>query len=123
MNEPLVKPAPDTKPKPRRQTPRPRPHRKNDPWTVPGPKVNPTPKAHINEEDMKEEKKMITMRGEFDLYSKLMTEEAFFNKFELSTKLTNELAAEDAVANVAFTDRQMTKEELQKEFFQSREEA
>ena len=56
MNEPLVKPAPDTKPKRRRTSPKPRP-KENDPWTVPGPKVNPTPKAHINK------RKMITAGG------------------------------------------------------------
>jgi len=42
MNKPLVKPK--IKPAPKRTSPRPRP-RKNDPWTVPGPKINPTPKA------------------------------------------------------------------------------
>jgi hypothetical protein len=35
---------PDVKPKPKRDTPKPKP-RRGDPWTVPGPKVNPTPKA------------------------------------------------------------------------------
>lgn len=36
---------PDVKPKPKRKAPeRPRP-RRDDPWTVPGPKVKPTPKA------------------------------------------------------------------------------
>lgn len=34
---------PDVKPKPRREE-KVRP-RKSDPWTVPAPKVNPTPKA------------------------------------------------------------------------------
>lgn len=45
MTEPLVIPAePDVKPKPKREEPRPRP-RRGDPWTVPAPKKNPTPKA------------------------------------------------------------------------------
>ncbi len=39
--EPQVLPAPITKPKVVPQT---KPQ-KNDPWTVPAPKVNPTPKA------------------------------------------------------------------------------
>ena len=39
-----VAPAkPDVKPKPKREE-KPRP-RRGDPWTVPAPKVNPTPKA------------------------------------------------------------------------------
>jgi len=71
---------------------------------------------------MKEKKKIITMRGEFDLYSKLMTEEVFFKKFELSTKLTNELAAEDAIVNITFTDRQMTADEIKKEFLYNKKE-
>lgn len=67
---------------------------------------------------MKEEKKMITNRSEFNLYSGMMTEEAFFNKFELSISLATEMAAEDAMVNAAFDSRQMTPQELQKEFFQ-----
>ena len=39
--EPDVAPKPKTKPQ---TTPKPRPQR-GDPWTVPAPKVNPTPKA------------------------------------------------------------------------------
>lgn len=42
--EPTVVPK-EPKTKPKRETPvRPKPD-KNDPWTVPAPKVNPTPKA------------------------------------------------------------------------------
>jgi len=46
MTDPAVVPAePDVKPKPQRVAPvKPRP-KKDDPWTVPTPKVNPTPKA------------------------------------------------------------------------------
>lgn len=36
---------PDVKPKPERET-KPRPSR-TDPWTVPAPRVNPTPKAFL----------------------------------------------------------------------------
>lgn len=37
---------PKTKPKPKREAPvKPKPRRSDDPWTVPAPKVNPTPKA------------------------------------------------------------------------------
>jgi hypothetical protein len=44
MTEPAVEPArPKTKPVPKRK-PKERP-RRDDPWTVPAPKVNPTPKA------------------------------------------------------------------------------
>lgn len=44
MTEPAVIPAePDVKPKPSRET-EPNPE-ENDPWMVPAPKVNPTPKA------------------------------------------------------------------------------
>lgn len=42
--EKLTAPMPDIKPTPVREVPRPRP-RKDDPWTVPAPRVNPTPKA------------------------------------------------------------------------------
>ena len=44
--EPLVlpEPKPKTKPKPRRDSPKHKP-RRDDPWTVPAPKKNPTPKA------------------------------------------------------------------------------
>ena len=42
--EPDVLPAPITKPMPKRESPKPKPNR-DDPWTVPAPKVNPTPKA------------------------------------------------------------------------------
>lgn len=45
MSEPQVLPVkPKTKPLPKRESPKPTP-RRGDPWTVPGPKVNPTPKA------------------------------------------------------------------------------
>jgi len=45
MTEPMVIPVePDVKPVPKRETPKPKP-RRGDPWTVPAPKVNPTPKA------------------------------------------------------------------------------
>lgn len=46
--EPAVLPArPDVKPRPQRETQKPKPQR-GDPWTVPAPKVNPTPKAKID---------------------------------------------------------------------------
>lgn len=45
MTDPAVLPAePDTKPKPKRPRPKRKPDR-NDPWVVPRPKVNPTPKG------------------------------------------------------------------------------
>lgn len=45
MTEPMVIPSkPKVKPVPKREAPKPAP-RRGDPWTVPGPKVNPTPKA------------------------------------------------------------------------------
>jgi len=44
MTEPQVLPKPKTKPLPKRELPKPAP-RRGDPWTVPAPKVNPTPKA------------------------------------------------------------------------------
>jgi len=43
MIEPLVEPKPVTKPSPT-EKPKEKP-RRGDPWTVPAPKVNPTPKA------------------------------------------------------------------------------
>ena len=43
MTKPLVEPKPITKPSPK-EKPKERP-RREDPWTVPAPKLNPTPKA------------------------------------------------------------------------------
>jgi hypothetical protein len=58
MTEPAVKPAePKTKPSPTRESPKTKPQ-KGDPWTVPAPKVNPTPKGlkkRSSEEERKEE--------------------------------------------------------------------
>lgn len=89
--EPAVKPQPKIKPRP---TEKPRP-RKNDPWTVPGPKVNPTPKAQ--EMNKLKGKILIDNRSDFDLYASMMKVDAFFAKYYLSEKLMTELTAENAV--------------------------
>lgn len=60
-------------------------------------------------------KRVIDSRREFDMYSSLMTEKAFFAKYRLSMKLTAELAAEDAMFNSAFGDRALNKEDGRKE--------
>jgi len=67
-------------------------------------------------------KRIINMRAEFNLFSKLMSEKEFFNKFELSDKLVAEVTAEDAINNLYCTDRQMTAREIRKEFFNKKPE-
>ena len=106
MTEPAVKPAePITKPKPSREV-KPKPNR-DDPWTVPAPKVNPTPKAIITTvmrtKDFNTKMKVLT-KGEFDMLMDIMTPEAFFKKFTVCDKLVTRMLADDAVTHVAFTD-------------------
>jgi hypothetical protein len=106
MTEPLVLPEPKTKPKPRRDSPKPKP-RKDDPWTVPAPKKNPTPKAikiTVMNKKNTNGKMVIKTISEFDLMKSMMTKEAFYKKFTLSNDLVTKIAARDAMANVAFTD-------------------
>jgi len=106
MTEPAIKPAePDTKPKPKRPRPKRKPDR-NDPWVVPRPKVNPTPKGKVMNN-----KEVIDDIREFKAFSSVMTHEAFFAKYTLSMALVAKIGANKACAYVAQTDRAMSAEE------------
>ena len=109
--EPIVKPKP-------KQAPSPKP-RRGDPWTVPGPKVNPTPKA-IKLNVMTEKKKMlITKKKDFYALKKIVTKEVFYNKFVLSMKLVSEITAEDAITNLYFEDSRALTAVERKNFIKS----
>lgn len=98
-----VAPAkPDVKPKPQRDVPKTRPN-KDDPWTVPAPKVNPTPKA-IKEKVMTDKKMLITSKKDFDAIKKIVTKDTFYKKFEVSMKVVAQVVAEDAITNLYFED-------------------
>jgi hypothetical protein len=60
-------------------------------------------------------KKIITSKANVRLIKKLMTEDAFNAKFEVSMKLVSEMLAEDAIFNAYFNDSRMaTTDELAK---------
>lgn len=103
MNEPAVQPAkPDTKPKPtpkRRQRPKPD---RNNPWVVPKPKVNPTPKGKVMSNLKKKE--VISDIREFKAFSSVMTYDAFFAKYTLSMDLVAKIAASKAMKYSASLD-------------------
>ena len=110
MTEPQVLPAkPKVKPTPQREV-KPAP-RRGDPWTVPGPKKNPTPKA-LKNNVMKEKKRVINTKGELKLCKSALTKEEFYDMFELSMELVCTLRAEKMVLDISKTDRMMTPEEL-----------
>lgn len=116
MTEPLVIPTkPNVKPAPKREEVKPKP-RRGDPWTVPGPKKNPTPKA-LKLIAMTRKKKLITSKASFNFCKKHMTKEEFYSKFELSMGLVIQLAAESACLIVDNTDRALTPKELCAEGF------
>ena len=106
--EPIVKPMP------KREAPsKPRP-KKNDPWTVPAPKVNPTPKANlIDMTDNKNKKILVDSKNKFEILKKMMTKERFYDKFVVSMKVVSEVIAEEAMTNLYFEDsRMLTTEEM-----------
>lgn len=112
MTEPLVIPTkPDVKPVPKREAPKPKP-RRGDPWTVPGPKKKPTPKAH-NTKEMTKKKMIIKDKGTFMVLKKNMTKNDFYDKFELSIELVTSLLAENMCTVIENTDRVFTAEEMQ----------
>lgn len=112
MTEPLVIPAePDVKPVPKREAPKPKP-RRGDPWTVPGPKKKPTPKAIAIEKMTKKKKMIIDKKSTFLFCKKRMTKEDFYDKFELAPSLVASLTAETACTVIEKTDRALTAEEL-----------
>lgn len=90
---------PDVKPKPKPAV-KPRPN-KDDPWTVPGPKVNPTPKAYTKF-DMN--KMLINSKSSFNKLKKMVTAETFYNKFVVSMDVVAEVTAEDAMEKLYFED-------------------
>lgn len=109
-----VAPAkPDVKPKPERQVePKPRP-RRGDPWTVPAPKVNPTPKA-TNRSEMCA-KTIITNKEDFKMFKDMMKPEAFNKKYTVSTEVVSAVLAEEAMVNLYFTDsRELDYSEVEK---------
>jgi len=99
MTEPMVIPSkPKVKPVPKRESPKPAP-RRGDPWTVPGPKVNPTPKA-ATQEVMKTIKKKVESKATLDFVMSSMpsiTAAAFFNKFDVSSEMTVKFTAMKAM--------------------------
>ena len=110
MTEPLVIPRPKTKPVPKRKSPKPKP-KENDPWTVPAPKVNPTPKAILKTKVMLKKgnkivggKMVITTKDEFDFLKEILSKEAFYEKYTLSTGLVTRFLAEAAMVNANFGD-------------------
>ena len=101
MTEPLVIPVkPEVKPVPQRETQKPAP-RRGVPWTVPGPKVNTTPKA-IKKEVMKKGKMIISNKAFLDLaIDNIMIlggdlKTVLFKKFELTDEMTKVFIAEKA---------------------------
>jgi hypothetical protein len=114
MTEPLVIPAkPDVKPVPKREAPKPKP-RRGDPWTVPGPKKKPTPKAIVIKKMTKKKnnKMIIDKKSTFLFLKKRMTKEDFYDKFELDPSLVSSLTAETGCTIIEKTDRALTAEEL-----------
>ncbi len=106
MTEPEVIPQePDVKPMPKREEPRPKP-RRGDPWTVPGPKKNPTPKA-TNDEVMKD-KILIKTKGELEFCKIAMTKEEFYDRCELSMELVSYLCAKKMNAHIDMGDRALS---------------
>ena len=62
---------------------------------------------------MTKKKKILTNKANVKLIKKLMTEDAFNAKFEVSMKITCEILAEDAMVNLYFNDsRVATAEEI-----------
>ena len=112
--QPAVEPAePNIKPKPtpkRRQRPKPD---RNDPWVVPKPKVNPTPKGIIMNKLGNNKKEVIDDIREFKAFSAVMTHDAFFAKYTLSMRLVAKLGAAKALAYSGGLDREATLEEKQ----------
>lgn len=90
MTEPMVIPSkPKVKPTPKREAPKPAP-RRGDPWTVPGPRVNPTPKATTKRVMKKVVKKKVNSKATLDFILASMpnvTDEMFFNKFDVSADM------------------------------------
>ena len=85
MTEPQVLPVkPKVKPTPQREV-KPVP-RRGDPWTVPGPKKNPTPKAENTKVMTKEntKKKIVKNKAQLDFYKLILTKEQFHAEFVLS---------------------------------------
>jgi len=110
MTEPQVIPVkPKVKPTPKREV-KPIP-RRGDPWTVPGPKKNPTPKAK-NIKEMTKKKRLITTMGELDFCKTVLTKDEFNAGYEMSTELINKIVAKNAMANLCITDRVLSAEEL-----------
>ena len=102
---------PKVKPMPKRQEPKPRP-RREDPWTVPGPKVNPTPKA-IKNNTMTKKKMLVTSKNDFNALKKIVSRDTFYKKFVLAMNVVSEITAEEAVTNLYFEDsRMLTTDEL-----------
>lgn len=101
-----IAPAPITKPVPKRDKPAPK---KDDPWTVPAPKVNPTPKANLDFMN----KKIVNTKSDFEFLKKRMTKKDFYNNFEVSMNVVSEVIAEERVTNLYFEeDRLPNKEEM-----------
>ena len=100
MTEPMVIPSkPKVKPMPKREAPKPAP-RRGDPWTVPGPKVNPTPKATTKEVMKKVLKKKVNSKATLNFILSSMpnvTAEMFFNKFDVSSEMTAKFTAMKAM--------------------------
>lgn len=114
MTEPMVLPSkPEVKPMPKREAPKPKP-RRGDPWTVPGPKVKPTPKA-ITIKAMTKSKKLISKKPSLDFIMMSMpnvTIEKLFDMFDVTPEMTSVFIASKAVIEVSSTDRMMTPQEL-----------
>jgi hypothetical protein len=114
MTEPQVLPAePKVKPTPKREAPEPKP-RKGDPWTVPGPKKNPTPKAVIIKE-MTNNKKLISTKASLDFINTCMpnaTIKMLFDKFNWTPEMTVKIIAAKAMKEINGTDRLMTSQEV-----------
>lgn len=96
-----VAPAPDVKPQPKPAVKPATKPRKDDPWTVPAPKVNPTPKA---EKKFDMNKMLITTKSDFNKLKKIVTAETFYKKFTVSMDVVAEVTAEDAMEKLYFED-------------------
>lgn len=92
--EPDVKPKPAIKPAPK--------PRRDDPWTVPAPKVNPTPKAYTKSTM---NKMLITTKNDFNKLKKIVTAETFYNKFVVAMDVVSEVVAEDAMEKLLLRRR------------------
>ena len=108
MTETKPKTRPETKPN--RETQKPKPRRQNDPWTIPAPKVNPTPKAD-KKEDMKTIKVILKTRADYNLFMNIMDTEEFFNKFEVDMNLVSKMAARDAMKRLEGMDSMLLKKQ------------